>query len=214
MPRPRGLWRRRPQGRPREVYWRSSTSGEQTAQGEADVKVDDVGEGHRVLIWRQSSRRGEASYSMVEVAESTGSLAPEVGEDFKAVVAAVQANLLVVLLDIGCSHHLMGTKEVFVEMQLSGSVHLLCQREVGATYLPRQRLRRRRSLGRRAHRPAKAVPSGRQGWQPLLPPAQESQDLLCVGEAGRQEERHAARIREVADSREAADQKVGHDASL
>ncbi|CAI7931706.1 unnamed protein product [Closterium sp. NIES-54] len=38
------------------------------------------------------------------------------GKDFQAVVAAVQANPMVVLLDSGCSHHLMGTKAVFVDM--------------------------------------------------------------------------------------------------
>ncbi|CAI7881595.1 unnamed protein product, partial [Closterium sp. NIES-53] len=40
----------------------------------------------------------------------------------KAVAAAVQANPAVVLLDSGCSHHLMGTKEVFVDLQPSGSI--------------------------------------------------------------------------------------------
>ncbi|CAI7735268.1 unnamed protein product [Closterium sp. NIES-54] len=53
---------------------------------------------------------GEASCSMVGVAEPTVSLAPEAGEDFQAVAAAVQANLMAVLLDSGCSHHMMGTK--------------------------------------------------------------------------------------------------------
>ncbi|CAI7771265.1 unnamed protein product [Closterium sp. NIES-53] len=59
---------------------------------------------------------------MVGVVESTISLALEVGEDFKAVAAAVQANPTVVLLDSGCSHHLMGTKEAFVEMKPGGDV--------------------------------------------------------------------------------------------
>ncbi|CAI7886437.1 unnamed protein product [Closterium sp. NIES-54] len=59
---------------------------------------------------------GEASCSMVGVVELSVSLAPEAGEDFQAVVAAVQANLMAVLLDSGCSHHLMGTKAVFVDM--------------------------------------------------------------------------------------------------
>ncbi|CAI7784564.1 unnamed protein product [Closterium sp. NIES-53] len=53
---------------------------------------------------------------MVGVVEPTVSLAPEVGEDFQVVAAAVQANLMVVLLDSDCSHHLMGTKAVFVNM--------------------------------------------------------------------------------------------------
>ncbi|CAI7884604.1 unnamed protein product [Closterium sp. NIES-54] len=59
---------------------------------------------------------------MVGVVESTVSQAPEAGEDFKAVAAAVQVNPMVVPLDIGCSHHLMGTKEVFVEMMVGGDV--------------------------------------------------------------------------------------------
>ncbi|CAI7792844.1 unnamed protein product [Closterium sp. NIES-53] len=59
---------------------------------------------------------------MVCVVEPTVSLAPEGVEDFKAVAAAVQANLTVVLLDSGCSHHLMGTKEAFVEMKPEGHV--------------------------------------------------------------------------------------------
>ncbi|CAI7805568.1 unnamed protein product [Closterium sp. NIES-53] len=44
------------------------------------------------------------------------SLASEAGEDFQAVAAAVQANPMAVLLDSGCSHHLMGTKAVFIDM--------------------------------------------------------------------------------------------------
>ncbi|CAI7898410.1 unnamed protein product [Closterium sp. NIES-54] len=64
----------------------------------------------------------EASCSLVGVVELTVSLAPEAGEDFQAMAAAVQANPVVVLLDSGCSHHLMGTKEVFVDLQLSGNV--------------------------------------------------------------------------------------------
>ncbi|CAI5474921.1 unnamed protein product [Closterium sp. Yama58-4] len=58
-----------------------------------------------------SSRKGrgdvEASCLMVGVVEPTLSLAPETGEDFQAVAAAVQANPMAVLLDSGCSHHLM-----------------------------------------------------------------------------------------------------------
>ncbi|CAI7775718.1 unnamed protein product [Closterium sp. NIES-53] len=59
---------------------------------------------------------------MVGLVEPTDSLAPEAGEDFQAVAAAVQANPMAVLLDSGCSHHLMGTKAVFVNMAPSGSV--------------------------------------------------------------------------------------------
>ncbi|CAI7805356.1 unnamed protein product [Closterium sp. NIES-54] len=65
---------------------------------------------------------GEASCMMVGLVEPTVSLAPEAGEDFQAVAAAVQANSLAVLLNSGCSHHLMGTKAVFVDMAPSGSV--------------------------------------------------------------------------------------------
>ncbi|CAI7805360.1 unnamed protein product [Closterium sp. NIES-54] len=65
---------------------------------------------------------GEASCSMVGVVEPTVSLAPEAGEDFQAVAAAVQANPMAVLLDSGCSHHLMGTKVVFVDMAPSDGV--------------------------------------------------------------------------------------------
>ncbi|CAI6010658.1 unnamed protein product [Closterium sp. NIES-65] len=64
----------------------------------------------------------EASCSMVGVVEPTVSLAPEAGEDFQAVAAAVQANPMAVLLDSGCSHHLMGTKSVFVDMGPSDGV--------------------------------------------------------------------------------------------
>ncbi|CAI7763596.1 unnamed protein product [Closterium sp. NIES-54] len=65
---------------------------------------------------------GEASCSLVGVAEPTVSLAPEAGEDFLAVAAAVQANPMAVLLENGCSHHLMGTKTVFVDMAPSDGV--------------------------------------------------------------------------------------------
>ncbi|CAI7790276.1 unnamed protein product [Closterium sp. NIES-54] len=65
---------------------------------------------------------GEASCSMVGVADPTVSLAPEAGEEFKAKAAAVQANPMAVLLDSGCSHHLMGTKAVFVDMAPSDGV--------------------------------------------------------------------------------------------
>ncbi|CAI7761486.1 unnamed protein product [Closterium sp. NIES-53] len=67
-------------------------------------------------------RDGEASSSMVGVVELAVSLAPEAGEDFKVVAATVQANLIVVLLNSGCSHHPMGTREVFVDMAPNGDV--------------------------------------------------------------------------------------------
>ncbi|CAI7799998.1 unnamed protein product [Closterium sp. NIES-53] len=65
---------------------------------------------------------GEASCSMVGVVEPTVSLTLEAGKDFQAVAAAVQANPMAVLLDSGCSHHLMGTKAVFVDMAPSDDV--------------------------------------------------------------------------------------------
>ncbi|CAI7885061.1 unnamed protein product [Closterium sp. NIES-53] len=65
---------------------------------------------------------GEASCSLVGVVESTVSLAPVVGEDFQVVAADVQANPAVVLLDSSCSHHLMGTKDAFVDLGPSGNV--------------------------------------------------------------------------------------------
>ncbi|CAI7828924.1 unnamed protein product [Closterium sp. NIES-53] len=70
----------------------------------------------------KSQGDGEASCSMVGVAEPTVLLAPEAGEDFQAVAAAVQANPMAVLLDSGCSHHLMGTKAVFVDIAPSNDV--------------------------------------------------------------------------------------------
>ncbi|CAI7921008.1 unnamed protein product [Closterium sp. NIES-53] len=59
---------------------------------------------------------------MVGVVESTVSLALKTSEDFKAVAAAVHANPAVVLLDSGCSHHLIRTKEAFIEMKPGGDI--------------------------------------------------------------------------------------------
>ncbi|CAI5484688.1 unnamed protein product [Closterium sp. Yama58-4] len=64
----------------------------------------------------------EASCSLVGVVEPTASLSPEAGDDFQAMAAAVQANPAVVLLDSGCSHHLMGTNDIFVDLEPSGDV--------------------------------------------------------------------------------------------
>ncbi|CAI7753609.1 unnamed protein product [Closterium sp. NIES-53] len=69
--------------------------------------------------WRDDK---EASCSLVCVVEPTVLLAPEASEDFQAMAVAVRANTAVVLLDSSCSHHLMGTKEVFADLQLSGDV--------------------------------------------------------------------------------------------
>ncbi|CAI7791311.1 unnamed protein product [Closterium sp. NIES-54] len=74
-----------------------------------------------VALVKQGDNK-EASCSLVGVVELTVSLAPEAGEDFQAMVAAVQENPAVVLLDSGCSHHLMGTKEVFVDLQSSSDI--------------------------------------------------------------------------------------------
>ncbi|CAI5482172.1 unnamed protein product [Closterium sp. Yama58-4] len=82
-----------------------------TSAKDADSSTDGKGQGDE-----------EASCLLVGIVEPTVSLAPEAGEDFQAVAAAVQANPAVVLLDSGCSHHLMGAKEVFVDMQPSGDV--------------------------------------------------------------------------------------------
>ncbi|CAI7916801.1 unnamed protein product [Closterium sp. NIES-54] len=67
-----------------------------------------------------NARGKETSCSMVSMVEPMLSLALEAGKDFKAVAASVQTNPTVVLLDSGCSYHLMGTKEAFVDMQPSG----------------------------------------------------------------------------------------------
>ncbi|CAI7875947.1 unnamed protein product [Closterium sp. NIES-53] len=64
----------------------------------------------------------EASCSLVGVVEPTILLAPESGENFLAMAAAVLANTAVILLDCGCSHHSMWTKEVFLDLHPSGDV--------------------------------------------------------------------------------------------
>ncbi|CAI7745130.1 unnamed protein product [Closterium sp. NIES-53] len=74
---------------------------------------------------------GEASCSMVGAVEPTISLAPEACEDFHAVAAAVQANPMAVMLDSGCSHHLMGMKAVFVNMAPSDGVKHTCVDSTG-----------------------------------------------------------------------------------
>ncbi|CAI7895380.1 unnamed protein product [Closterium sp. NIES-54] len=68
----------------------------------------------------------EASCSMVGVVEPAVSMPSEAGEDFQAVAAAVQANPMAVLLGSVCSHHLMGTKAVFVDMAPSDGVKHVC----------------------------------------------------------------------------------------
>ncbi|CAI7930392.1 unnamed protein product [Closterium sp. NIES-54] len=71
---------------------------------------------------KQSTKPTSASYSLVNIVEPTVSLAPDTNEDFQAVAAAMQVNPAVVLLDSGCSHHLMGTKAAFVDLKPSGDV--------------------------------------------------------------------------------------------
>ncbi|CAI7893596.1 unnamed protein product [Closterium sp. NIES-54] len=93
-----------------------SDAGTSRGKGVKDALGDDV------------DQEGQASCSMAVVvtdasAELTISVAPKAGEDFQAVAAAVQANPTVVLLDNGCSNHLMGTREAFVNMNAGGEVH-------------------------------------------------------------------------------------------
>ncbi|CAI7854688.1 unnamed protein product [Closterium sp. NIES-54] len=64
----------------------------------------------------------EASFSLVAVVELTVSVALEAGEDFQAMAAAVQSNPEVVLLNSSCPHHLMGTKDAFVDLGPSGDI--------------------------------------------------------------------------------------------
>ncbi|CAI7792470.1 unnamed protein product [Closterium sp. NIES-54] len=66
---------------------------------------------------RQQEQRGKPGRGGSRV-----SLGLEAGEDFHVVAAAVQANPMAMLLDSGCSHHLMGTKAVFVDMAPSDGV--------------------------------------------------------------------------------------------
>ncbi|CAI7883168.1 unnamed protein product [Closterium sp. NIES-54] len=49
-------------------------------------------------------------------------LEPEAGEGLQAVAAVVKENPSVVLLDSGCSHHLMGDRSAFVEMSSGGGI--------------------------------------------------------------------------------------------
>ncbi|CAI7860700.1 unnamed protein product [Closterium sp. NIES-54] len=111
----------RHQGRPQSIDQPFPTSRCKAAQGEADVEEGVVDEG-RGNSGGKSGGDGEASFSMVGVVELMVSLALEAGEDFQAVAAAMQANLMAVLLDSGCSHHLMGTKAAFIDMVPSDGV--------------------------------------------------------------------------------------------
>ncbi|CAI7899508.1 unnamed protein product [Closterium sp. NIES-53] len=79
--------RRRPDNQPRKEKQASNTSSTKDAESSGG-----------------NARGEEAWCSMVGVVEMTISLALEVGEDSKAVAAAVHDNPSIVLLDSGCSH--------------------------------------------------------------------------------------------------------------
>ncbi|CAI5949058.1 unnamed protein product [Closterium sp. NIES-64] len=105
-----------------EVWQPSSSSWRKpAAQGEAVDHVD-LGEGRRLLCWQQGAGRQDGVVLTGRHRGANHLSSAEAGEDFQAVAAAVQANPAVVLLDSGCSHHLMGMKEVFVALQPSGSI--------------------------------------------------------------------------------------------
>ncbi|CAI7801108.1 unnamed protein product [Closterium sp. NIES-54] len=91
---------------------------------------DDDTKGGRGRSGSRRPRRGgnqprkekQSTKTSTSAKDADSSAGGKAGEDFQAVAAAVQANPAVVLLDSGCSHHLMGTKEVFVDLQPSGSI--------------------------------------------------------------------------------------------
>ncbi|CAI7845862.1 unnamed protein product [Closterium sp. NIES-54] len=94
----------------------------------ADKEADAGGEGSGGSSRKGgdgSKGSGQSSCAMVKpVVEQTPLvvLEPEAGEGLQAVAAAVKANPSVVLLDSGCSHHLMGDRSAFVEMSSGGSI--------------------------------------------------------------------------------------------
>ncbi|CAI7799140.1 unnamed protein product [Closterium sp. NIES-53] len=90
---------------------KENQSSKSTLSKDADSSSGGKGQGN-----------GEASCSLVGIVEPTFSLAPEASVDFQAVAAAMKTNPAVVLLESGCSHHLMGTKEAFVNLGPSGDV--------------------------------------------------------------------------------------------
>ncbi|CAI7794773.1 unnamed protein product [Closterium sp. NIES-54] len=97
-------------------------------QQRADKEADAGGEGSGGSNGKGgdgSKGSGQSSCAMVKpVVEQTPLvvLEPEAGEGLQAVAAAVKANPSVVLLDSGCSHHLMGDRSAFVEMSSGGSI--------------------------------------------------------------------------------------------
>ncbi|CAI7809033.1 unnamed protein product [Closterium sp. NIES-54] len=97
-------------------------------QQRADKEADAGGEGSGGSSGKGgngSEGSGQSSCAMVKpVVEQTPLvvLELEAGEGLQAVAAAVKANPSVVLLDSGCSHHLMGDRSAFVEMSSGGSI--------------------------------------------------------------------------------------------
>ncbi|CAI7769069.1 unnamed protein product [Closterium sp. NIES-53] len=98
----------RRESKPRKV---KQLTKSKTLAKDADSSSGDKGRGDE-----------EASCSLVGVVEPTVWLAPEAGKDFKVVAATMQANPVVVLLDNGCSNHLMSTKDAFIDLGPSGNV--------------------------------------------------------------------------------------------
>ncbi|CAI7872169.1 unnamed protein product, partial [Closterium sp. NIES-53] len=97
---------------------------QQRADKEADAGEEGSG-GSSEKGGDGSKGGGQSSCAMVKpVVEQTPLvvLEPEAGEGLQVVAAAVKANPSVVLLDSGCSHHLMGDRSAFVEMSSGGSI--------------------------------------------------------------------------------------------
>ncbi|CAI7774590.1 unnamed protein product [Closterium sp. NIES-54] len=98
-----------------------------SGKGRVDKEADTGGEGPGGSSGKGgdgSKGSGQSSCAMVKpVVEQTPLvvLEPEAGEGLQAIAAAVKVNPSVVLLDSGCSHHLMGDRSAFVEMS-SGAI--------------------------------------------------------------------------------------------
>ncbi|CAI7889688.1 unnamed protein product [Closterium sp. NIES-54] len=97
-------------------------------QQRADKEADAGGEGSGGSSGKGgdgSKGSGQSSCAMVKpVVEQTpfDVLELEAGEGLQAVATVVKANPSVVLLDSGCSHHLMGDRSALVEMSSGGSI--------------------------------------------------------------------------------------------
>ncbi|CAI5459578.1 unnamed protein product [Closterium sp. Yama58-4] len=109
-------------GRGRSGSRRPRRGGNQPRKEKQSTKTSTSGKDADSPAGGKGRDDKSASCSLVGVVEPTVSLAPEAGEDFQAVAAAMLANPAVVLLDSGCSHHLMGTKDAFVDLGPSGDV--------------------------------------------------------------------------------------------